>query len=117
MNIEYTKIGDYYMPNILPPKQVNIAELGKYGKLRLRYLKHNKTAEYTILLIDNKLQQHLVEIDEIANKRFNILMQQLAEKENVTEKMKAENQLKWVGLMNNIKNQAEEIILKELIYV
>ena len=92
-------------------------KLGKYGKLRLRYLKEHKNAEYIILLMDNKLQKHLLEVDKIANERFELLMKQYAEKENITEELKAKDQLKWVGLMNNIKHSAEEIILKELIYV
>ena len=92
-------------------------EIGKYGKLRLKYLKEHKKAEYTILLMDNKLQKHLMEIDKIANERFDLLMKQFAQKENITVELKAKDQLKWVGLMNNIKHSAEEIILKELIYV
>ena len=67
--------------------------------------------------MDNKLQNHLIEIDKIANERFDLLMKQLTEKEHITEELKSENQLEWVGKMNNMKNCAEEIILKELIYV
>lgn len=115
--IEYIKIGDYYMPNLKAPEGVKISKLGKYGRLRLRYLKEIKKAEYTILFMDNKLQNHLMEIDKIAKKRFDLLMKQLAEKENITEELKAKSQLEWVGRMNNIKNCAEETILKELIYV
>ena len=92
-------------------------KIGKYGKLRLRYLKENKKAEYTILLMDNKLQKHLMDIDKIANERFDLLMKQFAEKENITEELKATNQMEWVCRMNNIKNRAEEIIFNELIYV
>lgn len=115
--IEYIKVGDYYMPNLKAPEGVKISKLSKYGRLRLRYLKGNKKAEYTILFMDNKLQNHLIEIDKIAKKRFDFLMKQLTEKENITEELKAKNQLEWVGKMNNIKNCAEEMILKELIYV
>ena len=117
MKIEYTKVGDYYLPNLVAPENIKNFEIGKYGKLRLRYLKEHKKAEYTILLMDNKLQKHLMEIDKIATERFKLLMKQYAEKENITEELKAKDQLKWVGLMNNIKHSAEEIILKELIYV
>ena len=85
--------------------------------MRLKFLKEHKKAEYTILLIDNKLEKHLVEIDKIANERFELLMKQFAERENITEELKLEDQLKWVGLMNNIKHSVEEIIFKELIYV
>ena len=115
--ITYYKHGDYYLPNLVAPENMKNFELGKYGKLRLRYLKEHKNAEYIILLMDNKLQKHLMEVDKIANERFELLMKQYAEKENITEELKAKDQLKWVGLMNNIKHSAEEIILKELIYV
>ena len=85
--------------------------------MRARYLKENKKAEYTIMLIENTLQDHFIEIDKTANERFNLLIKQFAEKENITEELKATNQLEWVGKMNAIKNAVEEIILKELIYV
>lgn len=117
MKIEYTKVGDYYLPNLVAPENIKNFKIGKYGKLRLRYLKEHKQAEYTILLMDNELQKHLMEVDKIATERFVLLMKQYAEKENITEELKAKDQLKWVGLMNNIKHSAEEIILKELIYV
>ena len=117
MKIEYTKVGDYYLPNLVAPENVKNFEIGKYGKLRLRYLKEHKKAEYTILLLDNELQKHLMEVDKIATEIFELLMKQFAEKENITEELKEKDQLKWVGLMNNIKHSAEEIILKELIYV
>lgn len=117
MKIEYTKVGDYYLPNLVAPENIKNFEIGKYGKLRLRYLKEHKKAEYTILLMDNELQKHLMEVDKIATERFELLMKQYAEKENITEELKAKDQLKLVGLMNNIKHSVEEIILKELIYV
>ena len=90
-------------------------KIGKFGRMRLRYLKENKKAEYTILLIENKLQKYLMEVDKTANARFELLMKQLTEKENITEELKATNQMEWVGKMNNIKNAVEEIIIKELI--
>lgn len=114
--IEYTLKGDYYIPNLVLPNWKNI-KLGKYGRMRARYMKEHKKAEYSIMLIDNTLQDHLIEIDSTANERFNLLMKQFAEKENITEELKATNQLEWVGKMNAIKNAVEEIILKELIYV
>lgn len=117
MDIEYRKVGDYYLPNLVTPENIKNFKLGKYGKLRLKYLRDFKKAEYTILLMDNKLQKHLMQINKQANDRFEILMKQLAEKENIKEELKATNQMEWVGRMNNIKNRAEEIILKELIYI
>ena len=117
MNIEYRKVGDYYLPNLVATENIKNFKLGKYGKLRLNYLKDFKKAEYTILLMDNRLQKHLMQIDKQGNDRFEILMKQLIEKENTTEELKATNQMEWVVRMNNIKNRAEEIILKELIYI
>ena len=117
MKIEYTKVGDYYFPNLVAPENIKNFKIGKYGNLRLIYLKEHKKAEYTILLMDNKLQKHLMDIDKTANKRFDLLMKQFAEQENVTEELKATNQMEWVCRMNNIKNCAEEIIFNELIYV
>ena len=114
--IEYTLKGDYYIPNLVLPSKKSV-KLGKYGRMRARYLKEHKKAEYSIMLIDNTLQDHLIEIDSTANERFNLLIKQFAKKENITEELKATNQLEWVGKMNAIKNAVEEIILKELIYV
>ena len=114
--IEYRLIGDYYIPNLVLPNRKNVT-LGKYGRMRARYLKEHKKAEYSIMLIENTLQDHLIEIDKTANERFNLLMKKFAEKENITEELKATNQLEWVGKINSIKNAVEEIILKELIYV
>ncbi len=114
--IEYRLVGDYYIPNLVLPRRKNV-KLGKYGRIRARYLKEHKKAEYTIMLIENTLQDHLIEIDRTANERFDLLMKQFAEKEKITEELKATNQMEWVGKMNVIKNAVEEIILKELIYV
>lgn len=115
--IEYVRNGDYYLPNLIDAASVKANELGKYGKLRLKYLLEHKKAEYTCLWMENKLRSHLLEIDKIANKRFELLMKQFKEQENITEELKANNQLEWVKSMNSIKNRVEEIIFKELIYV
>ena len=116
MDIEYTKVGDYYLPNLTIEKQGKVNNLGKYARLRLNYLKEHDRGLYTILKMENKLTKHLEEIQITSTKRIEKLIKELAEKEGITEKLKAENQLKWVGLMNNIKATAEETILKELIY-
>ncbi len=115
--IEYIRKGDYYFPNLVDSASVNPNELGKYGKLRLKYLLKHKKVEYTILWAENKLRSHLLEIDNTANERFSLLMKQFAEQENITEELKANNQMEWVCRMNNIKNRVEEIIFNELIYV
>lgn len=117
MDITYSKVGDYYIPNLVLENKMKNVSIGKFGRLRLKYLKQYKKAEYTILFMEDKLQEHLIEIDKVAQERYNIIMKQLIKRENVTEELKQENQLKWVGLMNNLKNLAEEIIFKELIYV
>ena len=113
--IEYTKVGDYFMPNLVLEKEKIV--LNKYGRLRLKFLKENKKAEYTIMFINGTLNKHLKEIQETAQERIDFIIKQLKKQNNITEEMKNTNQLYWVGMMNNFKNTAEEIILKELIYV
>ncbi len=114
--IEYMRKCDYYIPNLVikPQRKIN---LNRYGRLRLDYLKKHKKAEYTILFMENKLTEHLEEIQETATKRVEEIIKSLKEQSNLTEEMKNTDQLYWVGMMNNFKNQAEEIVLKELIYV
>ena len=114
--IEYIRNGDYYLPNLVLAEQKKI-QLNKYGRLRLNYLKSHKKSEYAILFMDNKLTDHLEELQEIAAKRIEETIKSLKEQSNLTEEMKNTDQLYWVGMMNNFKNQAEEIVLKELIYV
>ena len=114
--IEYVKQGDYYIPNLVLPKQRKI-HLNKYGRMRLNYLKERKKAEYTIMFMENTLIDHLEEIQETATKRLNLIINDLKAKSDLTEDKKNTNMLYWVGTMNAIKQQAEEIILEELIYV
>ena len=114
--IEYHLEGDYYIPNLVLPKQEKVT-LNKYGRMRLKYLKENKKAEYSIMLMDGTLTKHLKEIQETTQKRVNQIINQLKEKSDLTEDMKNTNMLYWVGTMNAIKNQAEEIVISELIYV
>ena len=114
--IEYIRNGDYYLPNLVLAEQKKI-QLNKYGRLRLEYLKNHKKAEYAILFMDNKLTDHLEEIQEIATKKIEEIIKSLKEQSNLAEEIKNTDQLYWVGMINNFKNQAEEIVLKELIYV
>ncbi|MBR1802423.1 MAG: TnpV protein [Clostridia bacterium] len=114
--IEYHLEGDYYIPNLVLPKQEKV-NLNKYGRMRLKYLKENKKTEYSIMLMDGTLNKHLKEIQETAQKGVNQIIDQLKEKSDLTEDMKDTDMLYWVGTMNAIKNQAEEIIVNELIYV
>ena len=113
--IEYHLKGDYYIPNIVAPKQEKIV-LNKYGKMRLKYLKEYRKADYTIMLINGTLNTHLKEIQETAQTRVEQIIDQLKEKSDLTEDMKNTDVLYWVGTMNSIKAQAEEIVFKELIY-
>ncbi len=114
--ITYRKEGDYFIPNLSLPIQPK-NQIGKYGRLRLNYLKDFKKGLYTELLIDGTLKQHLLDIDECANEKVRLLIKQFAESENVNEYLKEHHQMEWVQAMNNIKNRAEEIVLNEIIYV
>ena len=114
--IEYHLEWDYYIPSLVMPKQEDIT-LNKYGRMRLNYLKENKKAEYSIMLMDGTLNSHLKEIQETATERVEQIIKELKAKSNLTDDMKNTDMLYWVGMMNNFKNEAEEIILNELIYV
>ena len=114
--IEYHLEGDYYIPNLAMPKQEKIT-LNKYGRMRLKYLKEYKKAEYTIMLMDGTLNTHLKEIQETADNRVQQVISELKAKSDLTENMKNTDMLYWVGTMNSIKAQAEEIVFGELIYV
>lgn len=113
--IEYHLEGDYYIPNLTIPKQEKII-LNKYGRMRLNYLKEHKKVEYSIMLMDGTLNSHLKEIQETAQDRVEQIINQLKEKSNLTEDMKNTDMLYWVVMMNNFKNEAEEIVFKEIIY-
>lgn len=114
--IEYRLVGDYYVPNLILKKEEKII-LNKYGRARLKFLKENRKAEYTIMFISGTLNKHLKEIQETAEERIEVIIEKLKQKNNLTEEMKNTDQLYWIGMMNNFKNTAEEIVLNELIYV
>lgn len=114
--ITYTKKGDYYFPNLILEPEEKIV-LNKYGRMRLKFLKENKKAEYIIMFMNKTLNKHLKEIQETAQLRVDLIVEQLKKENNLTEEMKNTNQLYWVGMMNNFKNEAEEIVFNELIYV
>ena len=115
--IEYTKVGDFYLPNIALPKPRRTGNIGKYGRLRLQYLEEHHKAECMLMRINNELTSHLLDIEDECRTRVKILVEQMAKKENITEELKANNQLEWVQKMNNIKNRAEEIAYNEIIYI
>ena len=113
--LTYTRTGDYYIPNLTLPDNAT-HPIGKYGRMRERHLKDNHPVLYNVLVLSGKLLPHLQEIDAAAHQRMDTLMPQLMQTAGVTEELKAADPLRWVGLMNNLKAQAEEVILSELIY-
>lgn len=117
MDITYHKEGDYFIPNLYLANDEYKKDyhIGKYGHLRLQYLKEHKKAEYTIMLLDGTLRKHIVDTDMQAKERLKVLMKQMLDKNPIDENLKDTDPLKWAGLMNNYKNSCEEIIFKELI--
>lgn len=114
MELTYRMVGDYLLPKLAMPEAPRV---GKYGMLHLSFLRKHRNGIYTGLFISGRLNRHLEEIDRQAAEMVNQLIEQMAEAEGVTEELKAADQMRWVGLMNNIKERAEEVVLKELIYV
>ena len=111
--ITYHKEGDYLIPDLIMENSCKDYNIGKYGRLRLNYIKNYKRGLYTELMINGTLSKHLADIENAANERIDLL----AESENVNEDLKSINQLAWVQDMNNIKNRAEEIVYNEIIYI
>ena len=110
----YRQVGDYLIPNIeLPERNYKI---GKYGRMRHRYLKAHRKIQYTTMILDGTLYDHLEEIDRICNERMETMVAAMKKQQGITEELKARDQLAWVGAMNNIRNAAEEVILRELVY-
>ncbi len=118
VEITYHKEGDFFVPDLYLEKEdyENDYIIGKYGHLRLEYLKNHKKVEYTIMLMNKTLRKHIVEIDKQAKRRFEILMKQMLERNPIDEELKNTNFLEWTGLMNNYKLCAEEIVFNEFIY-
>lgn len=114
-NLTYIQNGDYLIPDLRLSEQP-MKPLSKYGRMRKAYLKQQRPILYNQLLMTEKLYPHLREIDETANRRLEQMMPELMKSAGVTEELKARDQMKWVGLMNTCKAQAEEIILSELVY-
>ena len=113
--ITYTRQGDYNLPNLLPPQEEPVPH-GKYALLRKKFLKEHRRVTYTNLLTSGKLNSHLAEIQQTAQRRMEEIVAQMAKAEGVTEELKASDPMKWTGLMNNIRHSAEETVLNELIY-
>ena len=111
----YTQVGDVLLPNLAIGEDGQ-QPIGKYGRMRMRYLKEHRPVLYSNLLLSGKLFQHLVEIDEACVERVELLIRQMARREGVTEQLKAAEQMEWVRRMNSIRNRAEEVVLSELVY-
>ena len=111
----YTQVGDYLVPDLLIG-QSELQPIGKYGRMRKRYLKEHRPVLFTNMLVREMLFEHLAEIDRSCEDRIDLITRQMAKREGVTEALKATDQMAWVQSMNSIKNRAEEIVLSELVY-
>ena len=115
MKIEYTKVGDYYLPNLYYPEETR--QIGLWGMLRKKYLKEHKSGTYTYLLMTARLDSYLADLNEQAQERFELIEAQMRSVEGVTEELKRQNPMEWIRHCNNIRNRASEIVKQELIYV
>lgn len=113
--IDYILVGDYYIPDLKLPEEDR--PIGRYGRMHRDYLKEEHPARYSSLVLTGKLWTYLADLNEQAEERLDLIVEQMKAAEGVTEELKARNQLEWVGRMNNIRNRAEEIIRSELIYI
>ena len=113
--LTYTRCGDYYIPDLKLSEQPE-APIGKYGRMRQRYLKEHRPGFYSSLILSEKLYPHLLEIDRAARERMDAMLPRMMESAGVTEELKARDPMRWVGLMNTLKAQAEEVIFSELIW-
>ena len=115
MNINYHQNGDYLLPD-MGLNEKDKTPLNKYGRMRLRYLQEHRPGFYTRLILSGKLYEDLLDIQKAAQKRMEIITEKMAKAQNINEAMKAKDQMAWVGAMNMIRLQAEEVVLRELIY-
>ena len=113
--IDYILVGDYYIPDLKLPEEDH--PIGRFGRLHREYLKQEHPARYSSLILTGKLWTYLADLNEQAEERLDLIIEQRNAAEGVTEELKARNQLEWVGRMNNIRNRAEEIINSEFIYI
>lgn len=113
MKTTYTRVGDYYLPNLVAPESPKV---GRWGMLRYNYLQKYHEGLYTGMLMKGTLNSHLEEIDCQAQEMEQQLISQLAQQEGITEQLKAENQMEWVARMNSIRNRADETVLNDLVY-
>lgn len=112
-HLTYTKSGDYFIPNIMIKETSK--PIGRFGRMRQKYLQEEKPILYNDLILTEKLFLHLLEVEEIAQRRFDVLMEQMKAQRNITEELKQQNPMLWVGEMNNIRACIDEIIMREII--
>ena len=115
MEITYSKYGDYYLPD-LAISEKEPATYGRFGRMRLQYLKEHRRATYINLKTSGQLTHYLNEIDREANEMLRLLIKQMAQAQGITEQLKAEDQMAWVGAMNNIRSTADEAVMQEIIF-
>jgi len=115
MNVTYTTIGNYQLPNLVMDAQPDVS-IGKYGRLRKHYLEQKHDGTFTALVLSGKLTDHLLEIDRTAREQIEATVSKMAPLEGVTERLKAENQMEWLRRMNNLRARAEELALREIVY-
>lgn len=113
--LHYTRRGDFYYPDLVYSEN-KYPPLGKYGMLRKTYLKENFKVQYNLMLMNDTLWQHLLQVDKQAHEMVETIITQMAKAEGLTEKMKSTDPMRWVGLMNNFKIAAEEVVLREVVY-
>ena len=114
MDITYTKHGDYYYPDLeLPPQLTN--DIGLFGRMRKKYLREHQPDTFALMLMENTLMQHLIDIDREANEQIDFITFQLAQAEGVTEEIKARDQLEWIRRMNSCRARAEELVIREIV--
>ena len=115
MEITYSRYGDYYLPDLALSEE-EPATYGRFGRMRLKYLKEHRRAAYINLKTSGQLTHHLNEINREANKMLRLLIEQMAQAQGITEQLKAENQMVWVEVMNNIRNVVEETVRQDIIF-
>ena len=114
MDITYTKRGDYYYPDLTLPSQPT-GDIGRFGRMRKKYLKEHQPDTFALMLMENTLTQHLIDIDRQANEQIDLIASQLAKAEGVFEDLKAHDQLGWIRVMNSCRARAEEQVIREII--
>ena len=114
MDITYSKREDYYYPDLTLPPQT-IGDIGRFGRMRKKYLKEHQPDTFALMLMENTLMQHLIDIDHQANEQIDLITSQLARAEGVTEELKARDQLGWIQAMNSNRARAEEKVIREIV--